>query len=234
MTKLILALDVNTRDEARAMLDKLPPELEWIKIGKRLFTRYGPEIVRDFVSGNRKVFLDLKFHDIPNTVAGAVEAALDLGVNMVNVHASGGRAMLTRAAEAAANRGDDACLIAVTVLTSMDKASLHEVGVAAAPRDQVVRLATLAQECGLDGVVASARESSDILEACGPEFVQVLPGIRPAWAASDDQRRIMTPADAAKQGAQFVVVGRPILHAPDPEIAARRVLAELNDAVAEA
>jgi orotidine-5'-phosphate decarboxylase len=192
-----------------------------VKVGKELFTAGGPEVVRKLTDRGFKLFLDLKFHDIPNTVAQACAAATRLGVWMLNVHASGGRAMLTAArqavAEAAsAQRAAAPLVIAVTVLTSLDAAGLAETGVAASPADHAVHLARLAQSCGLDGVVCSAAEAPAMRAALGPAFVLVTPGIRPAGSAADDQARIVTPAQAIAAGADHLVIGRPITRAADP------------------
>jgi orotidine-5'-phosphate decarboxylase len=204
------------------------------KIGSRLFTAEGPSIVRTLVERGDRVFLDLKFHDIPNTVASAVTAATALGVWMLNVHASGGTAMMraarTAAHETSARRGIEAPLvIAVTVLTSMSAAALREAGVGIDLMDQVLRLAELTKEAGLDGVVASPKETSAIRGRCGAAFTIVTPGIRGggAAAAQDDQERTMSPADAVAAGASYLVVGRPIIAAPDPRKAAERIAESL-------
>ena len=234
MDRILIALDVSTAAEALAMADRLRGVVGGYKIGSQLFTAAGPSVVRALVDRGDRVFLDLKFHDIPNTVAGAVVSSVDLGVWMVNVHASGGRAML----EAARRAADSALtssgkprpiVIAVTVLTSLDGSALNSVGVAATPMDQVVRLARLSQEAGLDGVVASPQETSAIRAACGPEFVIVTPGIRGGAAASgpDDQQRTATPAGAIEAGSSYLVIGRPITGAGDPRAAAQRIAAEI-------
>jgi orotidine-5'-phosphate decarboxylase len=223
-THLIVALDVDRQADAERLIDQCGDAVTWFKIGKQLFTRSGPPIVARLKAARKQVFLDLKFHDIPNTVNQAVAAAIDIGADLVNVHASGGRPMLEAAAKA---RHGAAQVIAVTVLTSIDEATFHEVGFPGTIPDQVVRLARLAQQAGLDGVVASGRESALIRLACGPDFVQVIPGIRPATAAADDQQRTMTPGDAARAGAHYIVVGRPITHAASPSDAARAITAEL-------
>jgi orotidine-5'-phosphate decarboxylase len=224
-TQLIVALDVNTPEEGLALVDRIGDACTWYKVGKQLFTRYGPDIVRQLKERGKKVFLDLKFHDIPNTVREAVRSAAAIGADMTNVHASGGAAMLAAAAEGAKDSG--VLLIAVTVLTSMDEQELAGVGVLSSPRDQVVRLARLTEANGVPGVVCSALEIGPLREACGPDFVLVVPGIRPAGSSADDQKRIMTPAQAAELGANFIVVGRPIRCAEDPAAAARAVVAEL-------
>jgi orotidine-5'-phosphate decarboxylase len=232
---ILVALDVSTAAEAFAVADTLRGAVGGYKIGSQLFTAVGPDIVRKFVERGDPVFLDLKFHDIPNTVAGAVSAATELGVWMVNVHASGGAAMLAAARRAAdetsARTGRKAPLvIAVTVLTSMDAATLAGVGVPSTPLDQVLRLATLAQKSGLDGVVASPQEIAAIRSECGPEFAIVTPGIRGGSATSgpDDQHRTSTPAGAVSAGSSYLVIGRPITAASDPRAAALAILDEVR------
>jgi orotidine-5'-phosphate decarboxylase len=230
MTTLISALDVPEMETALTMVDKFGEEVQWYKVGKQIFTKFGPEIVRSLKSRGKKVFLDLKFHDIPNTVAQAIRSAASIGADIVNVHASGGPAMLTSAAQAARETG--VTVIAVTVLTSLDENELRAIGLQATPAEQVVRLAKLTKDCGLAGVVCSPKEITLVREACGRDFLTVVPGIRPAGAAAGDQKRIMTPAEAAKAGADYIVVGRPILQADDPQGAARAVNAELAAALA--
>lgn len=214
--RIIVALDYASAAEASALVDRLEPALCRVKVGKELFTAAGPAFVDKLVSTGFGVFLDLKFHDIPNTVAAACRAAANLGVWMLNVHALGGRAMLTAAREAIAAGAHQPKLIAVTVLTSMGAGELAEVGVCGSPEEAVLRLARLTQDCGLDGVVCSAREASALRAACGPDFLLVTPGIRPASAAAGDQVRVATPGDAVRDGASYLVVGRPITQAPDP------------------
>ena len=234
VNRVLVALDVETGAEALRLADALRGSVGGFKIGSRLFTAEGPSMVRALVERGDRVFLDLKFHDIPNTVATAVAAAAGLGVWMVNVHAGGGTAMMqaARAAahEAAAGRGvPPPLVIAVTVLTSMNQAALNETGVAIELMDQVLRLAELTRDAGLDGVVASPRETAAIRARCGKDFAIVTPGIRGGAAAStkDDQERTMSPADAVSAGASYLVVGRPIIAAPDPKAAARAIVDSL-------
>jgi orotidine-5'-phosphate decarboxylase len=236
--QLLIALDVPTGGEALRLADLLRGSVGGFKIGKRLFTAEGPVIVRTLAAKGDRVFLDLKFHDIPNTVAQAVAAATSLGAWMINVHASGGSQMMRAAAEAgraAANaEGRPAPLmIAVTVLTSMSSEALAETGVQCSVLDQVSRLAQLAQRAGLDGVVASPQETSLIRALCGPDFSIVTPGIRggAAAAARDDQERTMSAGEAVAAGASYIVVGRPIIGAPDPREAAERIGSEIRSAI---
>ena len=238
MDQLLIALDVPTGDEALRLADLLRGTVGGFKIGNQLFTAEGPSIVRTLAARGDRVFLDLKYHDIPNTVASAVAAATSLGAWMINVHASGGSTMMAAAAEAARrtarSEGRPAPrIIAVTVLTSMNAAALSEVGISAAVLDHVSRLARLAQQAGLDGVVASPQETSVIREVCGPEFAIVTPGIRggAATTSKDDQERTMTAVDAIAAGASHIVVGRPIVAAPDPREAAQRVAEEIRSAL---
>ena len=230
-TKIIVALDFPDAASALALVGRLDPALCRLKVGKELFTAAGPELVRALVARGFEVFLDLKFHDIPNTVAAACRAAAGLGVWMMNVHASGGRRMLTAAREALADLPHPPLLIAVTVLTSMSAEDLSEVGVADAPADQVLRLARLTQDCLLDGVVCSAQEASLLRASLGTDFRLVTPGIRPAGADSGDQRRVMTPVEALRAGATDLVIGRPITGVVDPLAALKAIQTEIQNAV---
>lgn len=225
---VFVALDYANAEAAWPLIEQLNPEQCGLKVGKELFTAAGPEFVRELVARDFRVFLDLKFHDIPTTVAKAVRAAADLGVWMINVHASGGRRMLVAARDALADYPNPPLLIAVTVLTSMEASDLAEVGVQRQPAEQVKYLAALAQGVGLDGVVCSAQEAAMIQQQCGKDFVLVTPGIRPAGAEQGDQRRVMTPEEAAKQGIQVLVIGRPITQADDPAAALAAIQASLT------
>jgi len=215
---LIVALDYADAEDALNMADKLDPESCRVKVGKELFTRSGPSIVKDLTNRGFDVFLDLKFHDIPNTVAKAVLAAAEAGAWMVNVHASGGRHMMEAARNALSDlsEADRPLLIAVTVLTSMSEAELNELGVSQPLNEQVQNLASIAEQSGMDGVVSSAREAAAIKELCGDSFTTVTPGIRPAGACIGDQKRVMTPSEAILGGSDFLVVGRPITAAENP------------------
>ncbi len=224
---LIIALDYASLDAALCMADRLDPARCRLKVGKELFTRSGPEVLDALHGRGFEVFLDLKFHDIPNTVAGAIQAAAEQGVWMVNVHASGGRRMMEAARERLDRQGLATRLIAVTVLTSMEAVDLADVGIQASPADQVERLAVLARDSGMDGVVCSAQEASRLRELCGRDFLKVTPGIRPSFAVAGDQRRVMTPADAMAAGSTHLVVGRPVTQAEEPMAALVAIEAEL-------
>lgn len=226
---VIVALDYADGDAALAMADRLDPALCRVKVGKELFTAAGPALVEALQARGFQVFLDLKFHDIPNTVAGAIRASLPMRPFMANVHASGGRAMMEAAAQAAKDGGASRPLVlAVTVLTSLSDEDLIEVGINNETKAQVAKLAKLAQEAGMDGVVCSAHEIKVIRSVCGPDFTLVVPGIRPEWAAKGDQKRIVTPRDAVSLGADYLVIGRPITQSDDPIAAAKRIADELG------
>ncbi len=233
MNPILVALDVDSAAKALALADALRGSVGGYKIGKQLFTTAGPAVVHELTRRGDRVFLDLKFHDIPNTVAGAVQSAVATGAWMVNVHASGGSAMMKAAAEAAtkaaaATGRPRPLVIGVTVLTSMTDAALAEVGVTRPVVEQVMHLARLAQQSGLDGVVASPQETAVIREACGPDFQIVTPGIRLAdQQGKDDQARTLTPAEAMKAGSTYLVIGRPITGAPNPREAAEAIAASL-------
>ncbi len=228
------AIDTTDPDRAASLAEVAAAAGGGIKIGKEFFTRHGPEGVRRLCSGGEApLFLDLKFHDIPNTVAGAVRAALALAPAILNVHAAGGRAMLNAAREAVETAGADRPkLIAVTVLTSLDADDLSEIGLAGPVETRTLALARLTRACGLDGVVCSPREIAPLRAALGPDFLLVVPGVRPAGAALGDQKRVMTPGEALRAGADHLVVGRPISAAEDPAAAARAIAAELAEAAA--
>lgn len=235
--RLIVALDFASADAAARLAEKLRGRVGMFKVGSELFTAEGPLLARYLVAQGQKVFLDLKFHDIPNTVRAATREAAQLGASVLSVHASGGRKMMEAAAEgvrsaASSRRGAPQPLVlAVTVLTSLSGDDLDELGIAGAPEDAVVRLARLAQSAGLDGVVTSPREISALRRACGPRFVLVTPGIRPAAAASNDQARIATPESAIRAGSDYLVVGRPITEAQDPAAAAEGIAGEMGKAL---
>jgi orotidine-5'-phosphate decarboxylase len=223
--RLIVALDVPKAEAARALVDRLAGHVGMFKVGSQLFTAAGPDLVHEIVGHREKVFLDLKFHDIPNTVAGAVASASRLGVSFVDVHGLGGRAMMEAGVGALPAMGTR--LLAITILTSHDEESLGEIGVNGSMAESVRRLAQLAKEAGTDGVVASPHEVALVREACGADFLIVTPGIRPAGAAVGDQARAATPAAALAAGADYVVVGRPITEAADPAAAADAIVREM-------
>ena len=214
--KIIIALDYPAAAPALALAERLQPELCRLKVGKELFTASGPALLEQLMRRGFEIFLDLKFHDIPNTTAQACKAAASLGVWMVNVHALGGRKMLEAAREAIAHSTQRPKLIAVTLLTSMAQQDLADIGINATPAEMVLRLATLARDSGLDGVVCSAPEAALLRRQCGDEFCLVTPGIRPAQASLDDQSRVMTPLAALQAGSSYLVIGRPITQAADP------------------
>jgi len=226
--RVIVALDYPDAASALQLVAGLTPDLCRLKVGKELFTRAGPQLVAELAGRGFDVFLDLKFHDIPNTVASACHAAADLGVWMVNVHALGGERMLLAAREGLERATQPPLLIAVTILTSMDTNDLAAVGLSGSPEDNVVRLAALAHQSGLDGVVCSSRETVIIRNRLGPDFSLVTPGIRPAGSQADDQRRVMTPADAIRAGSNYLVIGRPVTRADDPVSVLRTINSELS------
>ena len=227
--RLIVALDFPHGEEALALARRLDPALCRLKVGKELFTRTGPGLIQGLQDMGYSVFLDLKYHDIPNTVAAACRAAADLGVWMVNVHALGGRRMLEAAVEALDQATHRPWLIAVTLLTSLDESDVAEIGLDAGIETTTRRLALLSRRAGLDGVVCSAREAPVLREACGAGFRLVTPGIRPAGARQDDQRRVMTPVDALSAGADYLVVGRPVTRAGDPAAALRNMAESIGE-----
>lgn len=226
--RIIVALDFPDPAHALGLLERLDPRQCRVKIGKETFTHTGPALVETAIAAGFDVFLDLKFHDIPNTVAGACAAAADLGVWMLNLHASGGKAMMLAARERLDQLDRPPLLIAVTVLTSMDADDLSDIGCPGAPEDRVLQLASLACDAGLDGVVCSAREAAMLRRELGPDFLLITPGVRPATAEQGDQKRIMTPAAARAAGADFLVIGRPITSAKDPAAALTAIQAELD------
>ncbi len=225
--RLIIALDVSSSAAAQKIVTAVGDSALIYKVGLQLYTAEGPQVVRDLIASGRRVFLDLKYHDIPNTVTSAVREAVKLGVSMLTVHASGGAKMLSAVAEAA---GDKTLVLAVTVLTSMGADDLHGVGVPGEVSDQVVRLARMAVGSGCRGLVASVQETKPLRKELGGEFAIVTPGIRPAGAAVGDQVRVATPAEAMSAGATHIVVGRPITGADDPAKAAKAIVAEMGEA----
>jgi orotidine-5'-phosphate decarboxylase len=235
--KIIVALDVSSADAALRVAQKLHGHVGMFKVGKEVFTAEGPAVARNLLAEGNKVFLDLKFHDIPNTVRAAAQQAGMLGVSLITIHASGGRKMIAAAVEgvraAAKERGvaQPARVLAVTALTSLGAEDLAEIGFRGSPEEVVVRLAQLARSAGADGVVASPREIAVIREACGPNFLIVTPGIRPAAGTSDDQARTATPESAIRAGADFLVIGRPITGSPDPAAAADAIAVEMETAL---
>ena len=232
--KLVVALDVENLNSAKGLVEKLYPEVRIFKIGSQLFTAAGPAAVEAVRAAGAKVFLDLKFHDIPNTVSNAVRVATRLGVFMLNVHVQGGFDMMRRAVIAAKEEAgklkiERPIILGVTVLTSMGEKDLKDLEIRKGVKSQVTYLAKLAKDAGLDGVVASADEIQPIRWSCGDDFIILTPGIRPEWAQKGDQKRTATPKDAIQLGANYIVVGRPILQAQDPRDAARKVLAEITE-----
>ncbi|HLP97205.1 MAG TPA: orotidine-5'-phosphate decarboxylase [Sideroxyarcus sp.] len=227
--RIIVALDYPQAALALVLAQRLEPSLCRLKVGKELFTAAGPQLVEALQQRGFEVFLDLKFHDIPNTTAQACKAAAGLGVWMVNVHALGGKRMMEAASNGLANLQHRPKLIAVTVLTSMAQDDLHDIGIHASPAQMVPLLARLAHDCGLDGVVCSAQEAALLRKQCSDAFCLVTPGIRPANAAADDQSRIMTPRAALAAGSSYLVIGRPITQAPDPLQALQDIQKEIGD-----
>lgn len=226
--KIIVALDYPSESAAFDLIDQLDAKLCRLKVGKEMFTYLGPKFVEKIQHKGFDVFLDLKYHDIPNTVAKACEAAASLGVWMLNVHASGGRRMMEAAANAVAKHKNQPYLIAVTVLTSMSKDDLQEMGVSNSPAEQALMLAKLTQNSGLDGIVCSAQEAQMMRENINEKFLLVSPGIRPTGSKADDQRRIMTPTDALAAGSNYLVIGRPITQAENPLEALRTIHSQIN------
>ena len=228
--KLILALDLPDRESALKILDGLRGKLEWVKIGLQMYLKYGADFVREVSVMGFKIFLDLKLFDIPNTVASAVESVSALPVSMLTIHASGGREMMRRAVESAAERNPELLILGVTVITSFDADSLAETGVELEPEWQVEKLAKLAVDSGLKGLVCSPLEIEGLRSILPEDTVLVTPGIRPSGSSADEQKRIMTPADAARAGSDFIVVGRPILKAENPAFAVSKILEEIANA----
>ena len=225
--RLIVALDVSSAAAARKIVAAVGDSASTYKVGMQLYTAEGPAIVRELVSSGRRVFLDLKYHDIPNTVGAAVREAAQLGVSMMTVHASGGGPMLRAASKAAAAQASNPLVLAVTVLTSLDENELNTIGIRGTVVGQVLRLGALALSSGCGGVVASAHEATALREELGQDFVIVTPGVRPAGSGNDDQARVVTPAEAIAAGATQIVVGRPITEAADPAAEARAVLSQI-------
>lgn len=228
--RILVALDYDTPEDAVNLARQLDPFTCRLKVGKELFTRTGPAMVEKLHGLGFQVFLDLKFHDIPTTVAQAVKAAASLGVWMVNVHAMGGRRMLEASREALEGHAQRPRLIAVTVLTSMDAGDLHEIGLQGSPAHHVQHLSGLAQQSGLDGVVCSAREANDLRRLWGPQGLLVTPGVRPRGVDAGDQRRVVTPGEAIALGSSYLVIGRPITRADDPHAALLAIRAEIGEA----
>jgi orotidine-5'-phosphate decarboxylase len=229
--RLIVALDVPSAAASDELVNRLEGTCHWFKVGMELFTAAGPAVIEPFIARGHSVFLDLKFHDIPNTVAGAVRSAATLGVRMMTVHSAGGPAMVAAAREALQGVANPPELLAVTVLTSMDAAALKASGIDRSPAHQVELLAKICLEAGIRGFVCSPQEVAALRALTGPEGILVVPGIRPAGANSADQKRIATPADAIRNGASYLVVGRPITQAPNPAEAAHAILAEMAEAL---
>lgn len=229
-SRIIVPLDFSEPGQALELVEKLAPELCRLKVGKELFTKAGPVIVEKLIAKGFDVFLDLKFHDIPSTVAKACAVAADLGVWMVNIHASGGMQMMSLAKEALETKSHRPLLIGVTILTSMNEETLRELGLECSVEDQVMRLALLSKDAGLDGVVCSAQEVKILRSRLGKEFKLVTPGIRPGGSENDDQKRIMTPGQAIEAGSDYLVIGRPITQAEDPIQALKNIEEEIRAA----
>lgn len=229
-SRIIVPLDFNTAEQALQLVEKLQPDLCRLKVGKELFTKAGPVLVEKLIEKDFDIFLDLKFHDIPTTVAKACAVAADLGVWMVNVHASGGSEMMSLAREVIEKKPHHPLLIAVTILTSMNQEALAELGIQCSVEEQVVRLAQLTSDAGLDGVVCSAHEVKMLRDNLGEEFKLVTPGIRPSGSNNDDQKRVMTPAQAINAGSDYLVIGRPITQAADPGQALEDISEEISAA----
>ncbi|MFB3100505.1 MAG: orotidine-5'-phosphate decarboxylase [Gammaproteobacteria bacterium] len=229
-SRIIVPLDFNTAEQALELVEKLQPDLCRLKVGKELFTITGPVLVEKLISKGFDIFLDLKFHDIPTTVARACAVAADSGVWMVNVHASGGSEMMSLAREEIEKKSHHPLLIAVTILTSMDQEALTEIGIQYSVAEQVMRLAQLTSDAGLDGVVCSAHEVKMLRDNLGEEFKLITPGIRPSGSNNDDQKRVMTPAQAINAGSDYLVIGRPITRAADPGQALKDISEEISAA----
>ena len=229
-SRIIVPLDFNTAEQALGLVEKLQPDLCQLKIGQELFTKAGPVLVEKLIAKGFDIFLDLKFHDIPTTVAKACAVAADLGVWMVNVHASGGTEMMSLAREEIEKKSHHPLLIGVTILTSMNQEALIELGIQCSIEEQVMRLAQLASDAGLDGVVCSAHEVKILRDNLGEEFKLVTPGIRPGGSNKDDQKRVMTPGQAINAGSDYLVIGRPITQAADPA----QVLKEISEEISAA
>jgi orotidine-5'-phosphate decarboxylase len=229
--RVIIALDFPDQARAMKLVEQLDPALCRLKVGKEMFTRYGPPFIEALRKQGFDIFLDLKFHDIPNTVAAACDAAADLGVWMMNLHASGGRRMMEAARDRLAQRATPPLLVAVTILTSLASEDIAEVGYTGEPAENVLRLAQLTHDAGLDGIVCSPREAVEIRRRIGDQFLLVTPGVRPKSASADDQRRVMTPGEAIAAGSSYLVVGRPITAAADPIDALRQINAEIDESV---
>ena len=232
--RIFVALDTPDLEVAEHLVELLNGCVGGVKVGKEFFTSQGPRGVQSIVGKGLPVFLDLKFHDIPNTIVGAVKAAVDLGPKILNVHASGGKMMMQKALEASSERSqllgvERPLILGVTVLTSMTSEELGEIGVNATPGDQVRRLSNLCRESGLDGVVCSPAEIKAVRETCGEDFIILTPGIRPQWSVPDDQKRILSPLEAITNGADYLVIGRPITSSTNPVAAVKRILSELDN-----